>query len=171
MAKENRYTAIGRRKRSVAKVTLTPGKGNITVNGKSYSVANNTNISLDSAKLAAGHYIVTAVVYENANYTMATATVEFDITKHAAKIDSVVVPSADVTEGQNVTITVRMNNVANGTVLVEGVNLVTKAQKANPMYGIQGGLNKVEKPLNASKNSFISIKLEAKDGVINIKLT
>ena len=34
MAKENRYTAIGRRKRSVAKVTLTPGKGNITVNGK-----------------------------------------------------------------------------------------------------------------------------------------
>ena len=34
MAKENKYTAIGRRKRSVAKVTLTPGKGNITVNGK-----------------------------------------------------------------------------------------------------------------------------------------
>ena len=34
MAKENKYTSIGRRKRSVAKVTLTPGKGNITVNGK-----------------------------------------------------------------------------------------------------------------------------------------
>ena len=34
MAKEERFTAIGRRKRSVAKVTLTPGKGNITVNGK-----------------------------------------------------------------------------------------------------------------------------------------
>jgi len=34
MAKENKYTAIGRRKRSVAKVTLTPGKGSITVNGK-----------------------------------------------------------------------------------------------------------------------------------------
>ena len=34
MAKENKYTAIGRRKRRVAKVTLTPGKGNITVNGK-----------------------------------------------------------------------------------------------------------------------------------------
>ena len=34
MAEKNRYTAIGRRKRSVAKVTLTPGKGNITVNGK-----------------------------------------------------------------------------------------------------------------------------------------
>lgn len=38
-----------------------------------------------------------------------------------------------------------------GTVLVEGVNIVTKAQKANPMAGIQGGLNKIEAPLNASK--------------------
>ena len=34
MAEKNKYTAIGRRKRSVAKVTLTPGKGTITVNGK-----------------------------------------------------------------------------------------------------------------------------------------
>ena len=34
MAEKSKYTAIGRRKRSVAKVTLTPGKGNITVNGK-----------------------------------------------------------------------------------------------------------------------------------------
>ena len=34
MAKKTEYTAIGRRKRSVAKVTITPGKGIITVNGK-----------------------------------------------------------------------------------------------------------------------------------------
>ena len=34
MAESKNYTAIGKRKRSVAKVTLTPGKGNITVNGK-----------------------------------------------------------------------------------------------------------------------------------------
>ena len=34
MAKESKYTAIGRRKRSVAKVTLTQVKGTITVNGK-----------------------------------------------------------------------------------------------------------------------------------------
>ncbi len=34
MAEKNKYTAIGRRKRSIAKVTLTRGKGNITVNGK-----------------------------------------------------------------------------------------------------------------------------------------
>ncbi len=34
MAQNNKFTAIGRRKRSVAKVTLTAGKGKITVNGK-----------------------------------------------------------------------------------------------------------------------------------------
>ncbi len=34
MAKETKYSAIGRRKSSVAKVTITPGKGVITVNGK-----------------------------------------------------------------------------------------------------------------------------------------
>jgi large subunit ribosomal protein L24 len=42
-------------------------------------------------------------------------------------------------------------NKKDGTVLVEGVNIVTKAQKANPMLGIQGGLNKVEKPIASSK--------------------
>ena len=38
-----------------------------------------------------------------------------------------------------------------GTVLVDGVNVVTKAQKANPMAGVQGGLNKIAKPIDASK--------------------
>ena len=42
-------------------------------------------------------------------------------------------------------------DLTKGTVLVDGVNVVTKAQKANPMAGVQGGLNKVAKPLNASK--------------------
>ena len=46
---------------------------------------------------------------------------------------------------------VKSVDIKDGTVLVEGVNVVTKAQKANPMAGIQGGLNKVAKPLNASK--------------------
>lgn len=35
-------------------------------------------------------------------------------------------------------------------VIVEGVNMVTKAQKANPMLGIQGGLNKIEAALDSS---------------------
>ena len=57
-------------------------------------------------------------------------------------------------------------------VIVEGVNIVTKAQKANPMAGIQGGLNKIEAPLNASKVMVVCpscekatrIKHEIKDG-------
>ena len=35
-------------------------------------------------------------------------------------------------------------------VVVEGLNMKTKAQKANPMLGIQGGLNKIEAPLDSS---------------------
>ncbi len=36
-------------------------------------------------------------------------------------------------------------------VVVEGVNMVTKAQKPNPMAGIQGGLNKMEAAMDSSK--------------------
>ena len=42
-------------------------------------------------------------------------------------------------------------NLKDSTVLVDGVNVVTKAQKANPMAGVQGGLNKIAKPIDASK--------------------
>ena len=42
-------------------------------------------------------------------------------------------------------------DLTKGTVLVDGVNVVTKAQKANPMAGVQGGLNKIAKPVDASK--------------------
>jgi large subunit ribosomal protein L24 len=41
-------------------------------------------------------------------------------------------------------------NTADGTVLVEGLNMVTKAQKPQPALGIQGGLIKVEAPLDSS---------------------
>ena len=36
-------------------------------------------------------------------------------------------------------------------VVVEGANIVTKAVRSNPMAGIQGGLIKLEAPMNASK--------------------
>lgn len=37
-----------------------------------------------------------------------------------------------------------------GKVMVEGLNMVTKATKANPAYGIQGGLIKKEAPIDSS---------------------
>ena len=46
---------------------------------------------------------------------------------------------------------VKKVDLKDGTVLVDGVNEVTKAQKANPMAGVQGGLNKIAKPVDASK--------------------
>lgn len=59
-----------------------------------------------------------------------------------------------------------------GEVLVEGVNMVTKAQKANPMAGIQGGLVKMEASMDSSKvmvycpscEKATRIKHEVKDG-------
>ncbi len=63
-------------------------------------------------------------------------------------------------------------NLTNGTVLVDGVNVVTKAQKANPIAGVQGGLNKIARPVNASKvmiccpscEKATRVKKEIKDG-------
>jgi large subunit ribosomal protein L24 len=46
---------------------------------------------------------------------------------------------------------VKKANPETAEVVVEGANMVTKAQKPNPMAGIQGGLIKIEAPLNASK--------------------
>lgn len=40
--------------------------------------------------------------------------------------------------------------ISKSKVVVEGVNLVTKAQKPNPMMGVQGGLVKIEAPLDSS---------------------
>jgi len=39
---------------------------------------------------------------------------------------------------------------AEGRVTVEGLNMVTKAQKAQPAAGIQGGLIKLEAPIDSS---------------------
>ena len=39
---------------------------------------------------------------------------------------------------------------AESAVIVEGANMVTKAQKPQPMMGIQGGLVKLEAPLDSS---------------------
>ena len=36
-------------------------------------------------------------------------------------------------------------------VVVEGANMITKAVKANPMAGVQGGLVKMEAPMDSSK--------------------
>jgi len=57
-------------------------------------------------------------------------------------------------------------------VVVEGVNMITKAVKPQPAYGVQGGLIKKEAPLDASNVMIVCpscekptrIKHEIKDG-------
>lgn len=45
---------------------------------------------------------------------------------------------------------IKKTNLSKTQVVVEGANMVTKAQKPNPMAGVQGGLIKIEAPLDAS---------------------
>ena len=42
-------------------------------------------------------------------------------------------------------------NPTDATVVVEGANMITKAQKPRPVAGIQGGLIKLEAPMDSSK--------------------
>jgi len=45
---------------------------------------------------------------------------------------------------------IRKVNRATGRVVVEGLNMVTKAQKPQPAAGIQGGLIQLEAPIDSS---------------------
>jgi len=47
-----------------------------------------------------------------------------------------------------------------GKIIVEGVNMVTKAVRPNPMANIQGGLVEREAPLNSSKAMLYCPKCE-----------
>ena len=91
---------------------------NVTINGVYYNVVGG-KVSIDTTKLAAGNYTVIATIYESDKYYGNVTKDTFEIFKHTAVIDYVAVPSANVTVGENVTITVKMNNVNSGTVLVE----------------------------------------------------
>ena len=91
---------------------------NVTINGKTYAVGTDGKVSIDTTALEAGEYTVTATVYENDKYYGNATTATFNIVKYNATIDSVVVtPTTEI--GQNITITVTMGNVTDGTVLIE----------------------------------------------------
>lgn len=57
-----------------------------------------------------------------------------------------------------------------GKLLVEGVNIVTKATRANPMSGIQGGLIKREKPIYSSRVMLYCVKCEKPTRIRHIEL-
>lgn len=44
-------------------------------------------------------------------------------------------------------------------VIVKGLNMVKKAQKPNPQFGIQGGITEFEKPIDVSNVMFMDKKM------------
>jgi len=91
---------------------------------------------------------------------------------HVKKYDKVVVISGKSAKAENNIGVVKEVDTVNNRVVVEGVNIVTKAVRPNPMAGIQGGLTKFEAPIDSSNVMLICpacekptrIKYEVKDG-------
>lgn len=55
--------------------------------------------------------------------------------------------------------------LANGKVLVDGINLVKKHTKANPMTGAQGGIVSKEMPIDASNVALLNPETNKADKV------
>ena len=53
----------------------------VTINGKEYAVENGT-VKIDTTKLKAGTYTVTAITPENKKYNSNISIIQFNITKH-----------------------------------------------------------------------------------------
>ena len=98
--------------------TNSTGTINLTVNGKSYIVQNNT--VKDLGRLAEGHYIITAVVYENENYTSAAKTVEFTVVKNTGVVDITGVTNTTYKAGESFTVTVITNSTGTINLTVNG---------------------------------------------------
>ena len=67
---------------------------------------------------------------------------------HVKTGDRVVVTSG---KDKGKTGNIKKVNPVKATVVVEGANMVTKSQKPRPAAGIQGGLTKLEAPMDSSK--------------------
>ncbi|MFS8130797.1 MAG: 50S ribosomal protein L24 [Candidatus Dojkabacteria bacterium] len=46
------------------------------------------------------------------------------------------------------------------SVIIKGVNVVKRAQKPNPQFGIQGGITQFEKPIDISNVMFVDKKTD-----------
>jgi len=91
---------------------------------------------------------------------------------HVKKYDKVVVISGKSSKAENNIGVVKSVDAENKRVVVEGVNMITKAVRPNPMAGTQGGLVKVEASIDASNVMLVCpacekptrIKYEVRDG-------
>ena len=85
-------------------------------------------------------------------------------TMHIKKGDRVVVLSG---KDKGKTGNIDKVDTQKGKVRVKGVNLVTKAQKANPMAGIEGGSNKVLAMIDSANIMFVCFVCEKETRIKN----
>ena len=69
---------------------------------------------------------------------------------HIKKYDKVVVISGKASKAETKIGVVKDVDTENKRVVVEGINMITKAVKPNPMAGIKGGLTKFEAAIDSS---------------------
>lgn len=86
---------------------------------------------------------------------------------HVKRGDTVIVTSG---KDKGKVSTVKESFPRKGTVVVEGVNVVTKATKSNPMKGIRGGLIKLEAPISSSKVMLYCVKCEKPTRIKHLEL-
>ncbi|MBE6503867.1 MAG: hypothetical protein E7Z76_06245, partial [Methanobrevibacter sp.] len=95
----------------------------IMIDGKEYSkkpVSGNATFEIEA--ITFGNKTITAIYNGDDKYRINATTAEFNVSKYNPVIDSIVGPSGDTVLGSNVTITVTMANVNNGTLLIEVAN-------------------------------------------------
>ena len=91
---------------------------------------------------------------------------------HVKKYDKVVVISGKAAKSETKVGVVKEVDAINKRVVVEGVNMITKAEKPNPMLGRKGGLTKREASIDSSNVMLYCpscekptrIKYDVKDG-------
>jgi large subunit ribosomal protein L24 len=86
---------------------------------------------------------------------------------HVKRGDTVIVTSG---KDKGKVGTVKQSLPKDGKLLVEGINMVTKATKSNPMKGIQGGLIKKESPIRSSKVMLYCVKCEKATRIRHLEL-
>ena len=92
----------------------------VTINGKEYAVEDG-KVVIDTTKLPAGEYTVTATVYENDKYYGNSSTVSFNITKRASSVN---VTADPINVNETAVIDITGPSDFNGTAIVnvDGMN-------------------------------------------------
>ena len=81
----------------------------VLIDGKVYELEDN-KVVIDTSDFIEGNYIITASVFENHTYAMATTSLEFSIMKHNAMVDIVGVENTTYIAGCDFNITVNTNS-------------------------------------------------------------